>query len=61
MVRISWTEQALNDVNSICEFIAKDAPGYAQIFADKIFSNVERLSDFPESGRIVPEIKEPIN
>ena len=58
MARISWTPQALQDVTSICTFIAQDSPQYARLFANKVFHAVERLVSFPESGRIVPEMKQ---
>ena len=56
MARIIWTLQAVDDVNAICAFIGHDAPRYAQVFAGRLFSAVERLADFPLSARIVPEI-----
>ena len=56
MVRINWTSQALDDLEAICEFIARDASRYAQLFANRVFEVVERLRDFPLSGRMVSEI-----
>lgn len=56
MARLTWTPQALDDIEAICEFIAKDAPRYAQIFATQVFSSAERIKIFPMSGRIVPEV-----
>jgi toxin ParE1/3/4 len=53
---IVWTEQALADVTGIRDFIARDAPGYAEVIVDRIFESVERLQDFPQSGRVVPEL-----
>ena len=56
MVRVSWTIQALDDLDAICVFIARDVPRYAQVFALKTFEAVDRLESFPLSGRMVPEI-----
>lgn len=56
MGRVSWTIQALDDLDAICEFIARDVPRYAQVFALKIFEATDRLESFPLSGRMVPEI-----
>lgn len=39
----------------ITEFISQNSPLYAPAFVQKIISSVERLADFPLSGRIVPE------
>ncbi|MBW4507449.1 MAG: type II toxin-antitoxin system RelE/ParE family toxin [Scytonematopsis contorta HA4267-MV1] len=58
MARISWTSQALDDLQAIGDFIARDAPTFAQVFVDKAFETVERLENFPRSGRIVPEINQ---
>jgi len=43
VVRINWTSQALDDLEAIWEFIARDAPRYAQLFANRIFEVVEQL------------------
>ena len=56
MAQVTWTEQALEDLDSICLFIARDAPRYAELFADRVFRATDRLERFPYSGRIVPEI-----
>lgn len=50
-----WTAQAIEDVETICEFIAKDSVIYACLFAKDILQAVALLPKFPESGRIVPE------
>ena len=56
MAEIRWTEQALDDVEAIADFIARDSPRYAQVFASRISEAVDRLRLFPASGRVVPEI-----
>lgn len=55
MGRLIWTVQAVEDVEAICDFIAKDSVTYARLFAKDILQAVKRLSKFPKSGRIVPE------
>ncbi len=55
MAQVKWTPQALDDLDAICLFIARDAPQYAYVFADRLFRAAERLEEFPSSGRIVPE------
>lgn len=52
---VEWTEPALSDLEGIRDFIATDSPHYAQLFCDKITAAVEKLEDFPEIGRSVPE------
>ena len=56
MARLTWTSQALADVEAICAFIAEDSPHYARLFATHVFRAAERLERFPRSGRIVPEV-----
>lgn len=56
MAKVTWTEQALEDLEAICLFIARDALRYAELFADQVFKATDRLEDFPLSGRVVPEI-----
>jgi plasmid stabilization system protein ParE len=58
MAEIIWTDQALEDIESIAEYISRDSFHYAQLAVRKIFGTVKRLSLFPESGRIVPEIEQ---
>ena len=59
MAEVRWTPQAIEDLRSIADFIAKDSPHYARLTVVDTFAAVERLVDFPKSGRIVPEIKNP--
>ncbi len=56
MAQVRWTPQALDDLDAICLFIARDAPQIAAVFADRAFRATDRLADYPRSGRIVPEL-----
>ena len=58
MAEVRLTPQAANDLKGITEFIAADSPHYARLFAIDVLAAVERLSEFPHSGRIVPELKD---
>jgi plasmid stabilization system protein ParE len=61
MAQVKWTVQALDDLEAICLFIARDAPHIATVFADRAFRATDRLVQHPRLGRIVPELKiEPI-
>ena len=48
---------AVDQVRDIAAYIALDKPSVAVQWAEEIFNSVKRLSDFPESGRVVPEIQ----
>ncbi len=55
MTSLIWSPQALRDLESIRGYIAKDSPLYADLVVRRIVAAVERLTAFPESGRVVPE------
>ena len=57
MAQIIWTEPALLDLEGIAEYIAIDKPDAASRLVQKIFSKIERLEKFPQSGRKPPELK----
>ena len=59
MTAIIWSPQALEDLESIREYIAQDSARYAELVVARIVSSVERLRSFPESGRVVPELNRP--
>jgi len=61
MVKIVWTELAVDDLKEIHDFIAKNSPRFASITIDKIYQRAQLIADNPFLGRIVPEINnEPI-
>ena len=57
-MRIKWTEPALDDMEGIQAYIAKDSVYYARQFIERIFEAAKKLEDFPEIGRHVPETEE---
>jgi len=56
VARIIWTKPALSDLDDIAEYIALDKVSAAQRLVKKVFSVVERLEQFPDSGRHPPEL-----
>lgn len=59
MAEVRWTPQAHDDPKAITAFIATDSTSHAKLFAIDALATVERLSEFPFSGRIVPEMNDP--
>ncbi|OXX44498.1 plasmid stabilization protein [Vibrio sp. V17_P4S1T151] len=57
MAEIIWTEPALSDLNDIAEYIALENVVSAKQLVQTIFSKVERLEAFPDSGRIPLELE----
>ena len=58
MVKVVWSDLAIEDLKLIYDYIAKDSPHYANKMIDGILSRVYQLENFPNSGRIVPEFKD---
>ena len=54
-----WSPTAKCDLKDIAAFRAEDSASAAERFVRTLFQAVERLADFPESGRIVPEFNDP--
>jgi plasmid stabilization system protein ParE len=59
MVKIIWAPSALEDIDSIAEFISRDSPHNAALFVNRLLAATDRLKSFPESGRVIPEIGDP--
>ena len=57
-MQIKWTELALDDLESIRVYISKDSQFYARQFIERLFDSTEKLQDFPQLGRRVPEMGE---
>jgi addiction module RelE/StbE family toxin len=57
VARVRWTLQALDDVDAVCDYIARDAPRTAKRFGRRFFEAVEPLERHPHSGQIVPELR----
>lgn len=56
MGEVNWTHQALDDLDAIALFIARDAPKVANVFVEKAFELTDKLLSHPKMGRKVPEI-----
>jgi len=56
MAQIIWTEPALDNLNDIAEYIAVSNLVAAKQLVERVFSKVQRLEQFPDSGRMPEEI-----
>lgn len=54
-VPVIWSQQALDDVDAIASYIARDSRYYAERVAQEIFSLAESIPEQPRMGRVVPE------
>ena len=57
MVSIEWTELAIEDLNEIHNYIARDSKFYADRYIDKLIVRTSQLKKFPKAGRVVPEFE----
>lgn len=55
-IQLEWSNEALEDIESIATYIEKDSPFYAKSVVTKFFEKAEIIKDFVELGRIVPEL-----
>lgn len=58
MVKIIWTDSAIQELNDIGDFIAKDSIRYAEITVDKLFYSVNILEQHPFAGKMIPEFED---
>lgn len=56
--QLSWSPEAIEDAESIASYIERDSPWYAKVVVAKILAVAETISEFPDIGRIVPEIND---
>ena len=57
MVKIVWTDQAIQDLIDIGEYNANDSERYAREVVQSLFESVHILKSHPKAGRIVPEYR----
>jgi len=53
---LRWTEQAVEDIRAIREFIERDSPRYGHLVAERLVESMSQIAHFPKAGRVVPEI-----
>ena len=56
-MKIIWSPTARTKTKEILEYVAKDNPDAALVLIDQFESKIEKLKENPESGRVLPELK----
>jgi len=54
-MKVHWTDTAEGHLDAMYAYIALDSPEYAKRPIDPLTLSYEQISDFPLSGRRVPE------
>jgi plasmid stabilization system protein ParE len=55
MVKVKWTDFALENLVAIGDYIERDSYFYARRVVNSLFNSVDILEQHPCAGRIVPE------
>ncbi|MBK6284787.1 MAG: type II toxin-antitoxin system RelE/ParE family toxin [Draconibacterium sp.] len=58
MVKVVWTQRALDDLKDIGDYISKDSFKYAKITLEKLVETASIIENYPLLGRFVPEIND---
>ena len=58
-MKLTWTNEALNRLIEIENYISEDSPHRALNFVNQIIQKAESLKKHPKKGRIVPEFSIP--
>jgi plasmid stabilization system protein ParE len=51
-----WSPEAVEDIESIARYIERDSPWYAKAVVTSIVTTAESVPDYPEMGKMAPEI-----
>lgn len=54
--KITWSPEALDDIDDIADFHAKKDPLYAQTVVEELITKSRKLAYYPLRGRHVPEL-----
>ena len=57
--RLRWTEQAVEQLGAIADYISLSSPVYAEGVVERVAMRIEAAVDFPEMGSHVPEFDSP--
>ena len=55
-IKVEWSPEAAEDLESIAQYIARDSKFYARAVVSKMLEVSRNIGDFPLVGRVVPEI-----
>jgi addiction module RelE/StbE family toxin len=56
---IKWTNEAKKHLQHIRDYIARDSVANANTFVKKLIAAPDQLIQFPQSGRMIPELQDP--
>jgi len=54
-MRVEWSHHARDDLDDLVDYISRDSVLYGRRFGERVVLATKRLSQFPASGRMIPE------
>jgi len=54
-MKVHWTDTAEGHLDALYAYISQDSPEYAKRMVDRLTRRSQQITDFPLSGRRVPE------
>jgi toxin ParE1/3/4 len=54
-MRVHWTDTAEGHLDALYDYLAQDSPEYAKRMVDRLTRRSQQITEFPFSGRRVPE------
>ncbi|MBD8528184.1 type II toxin-antitoxin system RelE/ParE family toxin [Pseudomarimonas arenosa] len=51
-----WSNEAIDDIDAIAQFIARDSQHHARRVVDALFALGDSAAEHPLAGRVVPEL-----
>lgn len=57
-MRLIWTDNAINRIEGIAEYIREENPTAGKKWKIAIFEKAQLLRKFPRMGRVVPELNQ---
>jgi plasmid stabilization system protein ParE len=57
-LKVVWSPEAAEDLESVSEYIARDSLSYASAVTTDILAKCRHLQEFPRIGRVVPELND---
>lgn len=55
--RVIWSQESLDDIDAIADYISRDSPYHGQRVVEEIFELARSIQEHPRIGRVVPEFK----
>jgi toxin ParE1/3/4 len=56
-VKVHWTDTAVEHLQALHAYISKNSPQYALRIVDRLTRRSQQITQFPSSGRVVPEFE----